>query len=70
MTISLHESGRYLFPGTGFVQELGSGPGEGTSVNLPLAPYTEDEVYWYAFSSIVPPQSQSSPGLLQENMSP
>jgi acetoin utilization protein AcuC len=55
MTISLHESGRYLFPGTGFVEELGSGPGEGTSVNLPLFPYTEDEVYWYAFHAIVPP---------------
>jgi acetoin utilization protein AcuC len=55
MTISLHESGRHLFPGTGFVEELGSGPGEGTSVNLPLMPYTEDEVYWHAFQAIVPP---------------
>jgi len=55
MTISLHESGHYLFPGTGFVDELGSGPGKGTSVNLPLLPYTEDEVYWYAFQAIVPP---------------
>jgi acetoin utilization protein AcuC len=55
MTISLHESGRYLFPGTGFVKELGSGPGEGTSINLPLFPYTEDEVYWYAFHAVVPP---------------
>jgi acetoin utilization protein AcuC len=55
MTISLHESGRYLFPGTGSVQELGSGSGERTSINLPLMPYTEDEVYWYAFHAIVPP---------------
>jgi len=55
MTISLHESGHYLFPGTGFVEELGGGPGKGTSINLPLLPYTEDEVYWYAFQAIVPP---------------
>jgi acetoin utilization protein AcuC len=55
MTISLHESGRFLFPGTGFARELGAGPGEGTSVNLPLLPYTEDEVYWWAFQAIVPP---------------
>jgi acetoin utilization protein AcuC len=55
MTISLHESGRYLFPGTGFAEELGTGPGKGTSVNLPLMPYTEDEVYLWAFQAIVPP---------------
>ena len=27
LTLSLHESGRYLFPGTGFLDELGDGPG-------------------------------------------
>jgi len=55
MTISLHETGRYLFPGTGFVEELGSGAGVGYSVNLPLLPYTSDEVYEWAFAQIVPP---------------
>ena len=40
LTISVHESGRYLFPGTGFVAELGQGEGRGYSVNLPLFPYT------------------------------
>jgi acetoin utilization protein AcuC len=55
MTISLHESGHYLFPGTGFVDELGSGVGRGFSVNLPLPPYTSDEVYEWAFAQIVPP---------------
>ena len=38
LTISVHESGQYLFPGTGFVQELGAGRGAGYSVNLPLYP--------------------------------
>ena len=55
LTISVHESGRYLFPGTGFVGELGEGPGRGYSVNLPLFPYTWDEVYLDAFRQIVPP---------------
>jgi acetoin utilization protein AcuC len=58
LTISLHESGRYLFPGTGFVDELGTGEGKGYSVNLPLHPYTGDEVYLWAFQQIVPPLVQ------------
>ena len=55
LTISLHESGRYLFPGTGFVEEKGVGSGEGYSVNLPLAPYTSDDVYLWAFQQVVTP---------------
>jgi acetoin utilization protein AcuC len=42
LTLSVHESGRYLFPGTGFVDELGEGEGYGYSLNLPLEPFTED----------------------------
>ena len=55
LTISIHESGRYLFPGTGFVDETGTAPAVGYSVNLPLYPYTEDEVYLQAFQEVVPP---------------
>ncbi|MBI4306840.1 MAG: acetoin utilization protein AcuC [Chloroflexi bacterium] len=55
MTISLHESGRFLFPGTGDVSESGVGDGAGCSVNVPLAPYTDDEIYARAFDEIVPP---------------
>ena len=55
LTISLHESGEYLFPGTGFVGEVGTGPGRGYSVNLPLHPFTDDEVYLWAFLQVVPP---------------
>ena len=55
LTISLHESGQYLFPGTGFVGELGAGSGEGYAVNVPLAPYTGDQVYLWAFEQVVPP---------------
>ncbi len=55
LTISIHESGQYLFPGTGFVTEMGSGPGEGYAVNVPVYPHTDDEVYLWAFNEVVPP---------------
>ncbi len=54
LTISLHESGAFLFPGTGFTQEIGAGRGRGYSVNVPLYPYTSDEVYLWAFRAVVP----------------
>ena len=55
LTISLHESGTYLFPGTGGVEEIGEGKGKGYSVNVPLSPYTGDEVYCWGFDEVVPP---------------
>ena len=55
LTISTHERGDRLFPGTGFVDELGEGAGQGYSVNLPLNPYTDDAVYLEAFDAVVPP---------------
>ncbi|MCX8021622.1 MAG: acetoin utilization protein AcuC [Syntrophorhabdaceae bacterium] len=55
LTISLHESGETLYPGGGFETELGKGKGEGYNVNIPLLNDTDDDVYVYAFDSIVPP---------------
>lgn len=55
LTVSIHESGHFIFPGTGFVGETGRGVGQGFAVNLPLAPYTDDEVYVWAFDQVVPP---------------
>lgn len=55
LTISIHESGRYLFPGTGFVDELGTGPGFGYSVNVPLEPYTTDVPFMRAVEAVIPP---------------
>ncbi|HUT74193.1 MAG TPA: acetoin utilization protein AcuC [Armatimonadota bacterium] len=55
LTISLHETGRYLFPHTGEVEEMGAQEGVGCSVNVPLAPYTDDETYTWAVREIVPP---------------
>ncbi len=59
LTISLHQDGRTLFPGTGFVHELGHGDAAGTKVNVPLPPYTGDEGWLRAFREIVPPLVQS-----------
>ncbi|HVN31733.1 MAG TPA: acetoin utilization protein AcuC [Thermoanaerobaculaceae bacterium] len=53
-TISLHESGQYLFPGTGGIHELGEGMGRGLKINVPLEPFTEGESYLEIFEKIVP----------------
>jgi len=55
LTISMHESGLYLFPGTGFIDEMGAGLGLGSSINIPMPMYAGDEEYRRAFEEIVPP---------------
>ncbi len=59
MTISFHETGETLFPGTGFEHEIGVGDGRGYSINVPLPPGTYDEAYLRAFRAIVPPLAQA-----------
>jgi acetoin utilization protein AcuC len=54
LTISMHESGRYLFPGSGGIEERGRDGGLGYSVNVPLEPYTEDSSWISCFETIVP----------------
>ena len=54
LTVSLHESGTYLFPGTGFVDELGSGDGYGYSINVPFDAHTEDDSFRHCFAELVP----------------
>ncbi|GAF15909.1 LOW QUALITY PROTEIN: NAD-independent protein deacetylase AcuC [Bacillus sp. JCM 19046] len=48
-TLSIHETGRYLFPGTGHVTEKGSGKGYGYSINVPLDAFTEDDSFLEAY---------------------
>jgi len=54
LTISLHESGHWLFPGTGFPDDAGDGPGRGSAANLPFVPYTWDEPWLLGFDRVVP----------------
>ena len=46
LTISLHETGETLFPGTGDVDEIGSGAGRGYAINVPFFRDTDDEIYF------------------------
>jgi acetoin utilization protein AcuC len=55
LTISIHESGRFLFPGTGDPGEMGSGDGVGASLNIPLPPDAGDEAILLAYERIVRP---------------
>jgi acetoin utilization protein AcuC len=55
LTISLHESGRYLFPGTGFPTDTGGPGAAGSAVNVALPPGTSDSGWLRAFHAIVPP---------------
>ncbi|MGR3765380.1 acetoin utilization protein AcuC [Rossellomorea sp. NS-SX7] len=50
-TLSIHETGRYLFPGTGNINERGHGKGYGFSFNIPLDAFTEDESWLEAYET-------------------
>lgn len=52
-TFSIHETGKYLFPGTGGVDERGIDQGFGYSLNMPIEPYTEDASWLACFSDIL-----------------
>jgi acetoin utilization protein AcuC len=54
LTISLHETGNALFPGTGFAEETGEGEGKGYCANVPLPPGAGDELFLSAFNDTVP----------------
>ena len=55
LTISIHESGQYLFPGTGKAKDIGTDKGRGYSVNLPLPPGAGNRIFVDGFKKIVPP---------------
>lgn len=52
-TISIHETGRYLFPGTGNYTERGQGAGYGYSFNVPVDAFTEDESWLTVYETLV-----------------
>jgi acetoin utilization protein AcuC len=63
--ISLHETGRTLYPWSGNETDMGEGEGRGFTVNVPLEPGTDDEVYGYVFDAVVPPLVRAfSPDLM------
>ncbi|MDP4157628.1 MAG: acetoin utilization protein AcuC, partial [Bacillota bacterium] len=52
-TLSIHETGRYLFPGTGNINERGHGKGYGYSFNIPIDAFTEDDSFIDTYTSSI-----------------
>ncbi len=55
LTVSLHESGRFLFPGTGFVEDVGGPGAPGSAANIPFHPGTDASVWFEAFDRAIEP---------------
>lgn len=53
--ISLHQDPRTIFPGTGFIEQIGSAEGEGHNVNVPLPPRTGEATYLLALKEVFKP---------------
>ncbi|WP_455201500.1 acetoin utilization protein AcuC [Kaarinaea lacus] len=43
--VDFHEDGRFLYPGTGAVEETGKGEAKGTKLNIPMPPNANDELF-------------------------
>ncbi len=54
LTISYHQDGRFLFPGTGNINEIGEGDGKGFSINFPLIPGTYNKSFINLFRKTTP----------------
>lgn len=55
LTLSVHESGQYLYPGTGASRQTGAGDGTGFALNVPLPPFAGDECYALVLDEIIAP---------------
>jgi len=53
--VSIHQDGRTLYPGSGFMNELGGPNAAGTTVNIPLPPNTSSEGFLYVLENVVLP---------------
>jgi acetoin utilization protein AcuC len=66
--ISLHQDPRTIYPGTGFVWQIGESDGEGYNVNVPLPPRTGDATYLYALNEVfVPMAEEFKPDIIVAN---
>ena len=63
LTCSVHESGRFLFPGTGGLEERGGPNAPGSAVNIPLPAHSGDAPYLRAVTEVIAPAvAQFAPG--------
>lgn len=58
LKIDVHQDPRTLYPGTGFIHEIGEGRGEGYMVNVPLPPGSGDDAYGVVLEEIVLPLAE------------
>jgi len=54
--IDLHQ--KFIYPGTGYEDDIGEGDGKGFTVNVPLPAFTGDDAYRLVFDEIVFPLAQ------------
>jgi acetoin utilization protein AcuC len=59
LVISMHQTGRTIYPGTGFEQETGQGRGQGYTINIPLEPKADDDIFQRAMDEIIMPAVES-----------
>jgi len=68
LVISLHQDPKTLFPGTGFISQIGTGEGEGFNVNVPLPPGTSGETYFFAVGEVfIPLAKEFKPDVILAN---
>jgi len=66
--ISLHQDPRTIYPGTGFIWQIGEQAGKGYNINVPLPPGTRDDTYLYALNEIfVPVAEEFKPEIIITN---
>jgi len=53
LLVDIHQ--KYIYPGTGYEEEVGEGKGKGYTVNVPLPPYASDESYKLVFNELIFP---------------
>jgi acetoin utilization deacetylase AcuC-like enzyme len=65
LVISLHGHPNYMYPGTGYEEEVGVGPGHGYTMNIPMLPGSGDDEYRQAFKErIVPAVGRYAPQMI------
>jgi len=59
LNISIHQDPVSFYPGTGFAEQIGQGPGKGYTVNVPLRSGAGDSDYVYVLEELVIPLARS-----------
>ncbi|MCU7844456.1 MAG: acetoin utilization protein AcuC [Candidatus Thiodiazotropha sp. (ex Monitilora ramsayi)] len=60
----IHEDGRFLYPGTGAIEETGRGSAKGTKLNIPLPPFANDTHFHKVWPTVEDFIRQGKPELI------